>query len=81
MRLANSQEEADISFMMPKAPAALPPPPAPPTLANAGVQDSAAAARAAAASANGMGFGGTLKTGSQGATAPSTAKQFLGSGE
>lgn len=70
-----------MSFMSPNVPAAPPPPPAPPSMASAGVQDSAAAVRAAAASANGAGFGGTVKTSSQGTDAPNTAKPLLGDGQ
>ena len=64
-------------FNAPKIPAVTPPP-APPTLASASVQDAGAAARAAAAAASGgLGFDSTVKTSSEGAAAPATAKQQL----
>jgi hypothetical protein len=48
-------------------------------MASSSVQNAGASARAAAAAAAGAGFAGTLKTGSQGAPAPSTAgKQLFG---
>lgn len=64
----------------PKPPAPPPPPPNPPTLANTSVQQSGDQARLAAAAAAGMGDDNTLKTGSLGASPPSTAtKSLLGS--
>lgn len=70
-----------MSFLAPSAPAAPlppPPPPNPPTLGSDSVQGAGAAQRAAAAAAGGsMGFNDTVKTGPQGAAAPTTAGQQL----
>lgn len=65
-----------MSFLFPQASAA--PPPPPPSLASAGVALSGEDARnAAAASAGKLGFGRTVKTSAQGASAPDTATPQL----
>jgi hypothetical protein len=58
-----------------------PPPPSPATMASSSVQDSQAAARAAAAAASGgLGYAGTVKTSSEGASqTPTAQKALLGS--
>ena len=74
-----------MSFLMPSVPspavpAPPPPPPNPPILASSSVQGVGAETNAAAAAAGGMGYGGTLNTGPEGAKAPATTsgKTLLG---
>lgn len=64
----------------PKVPTVPLPPPAahPATIANAAVQVAGNNTKAAGAAAQGMGFDDTLKTSSQGLSAPNTAKTLLG---
>lgn len=62
-----------MGFGSPQPPPPPPPPPNPPTLASTTIQQAGAEERAAAAAAaGGLGFDQTVKTGSQGASPPST---------
>jgi len=74
-----------MSFLMPSVPspavpAPPPPPPNPPILASSSIQQVGAQTAAAAAAEGGMGFGGTLQTGAEGAGKPTTTggKTLLG---
>lgn len=69
-------------FTLPRPPMPdVPPAATPPTLADPSVAAIGARARARLAALGGMGFGGTVKTSSQGAQAPEVTKAILSGGK